>query len=281
MSLAFQAFPAPAKLNLLLHIVGKRSDGYHLLETVFRFISLYDTVHLAVREDAQIILETPTPGVESTQDLTVRAAKLLQAYTQCKLGVSIRLDKKIPMGGGLGGGSSDAATVLLALNQLWQLHLPRQELQALGVQLGADVPVFIFGRNAFATGIGEKLSAIELPPAWYVIVHPQVHISTAKIFQKLKKTVLTELGVVGIMRILKTRQQRSNDLQSLVLGAYPQVSNALNELKKYGSPLMTGSGSCIFLELDSENEAKKIYNLLLDKYCVFLAQGLSSHPISS
>lgn len=275
----FQDFPAPAKLNLLLHVVGKRPDGYHLLETVFRFVDFSDTVSLALRDDGRIVLETPIAGVDPEQDLTVRAARLLQAHTQCGLGVAIRLDKKIPMGGGLGGGSSDAATVLLALNRMWGLNLPRATLQELGLKLGADVPVFIFGRSALATGVGEKLNEIKLKPAWYVVIHPQVQVPTGKVFQNFSQEVLTEVGVVGIMRILETTQQRRNDLQNVVSNMYPAVNEVLTELRKYGSPLMTGSGSCVFLECQSKDEADKVYQAVSIKYKGFLAKGLDVHPL--
>ncbi|MCS3802762.1 4-diphosphocytidyl-2-C-methyl-D-erythritol kinase [Chromobacterium alkanivorans] len=275
----FQDFPAPAKLNLLLHVVGKRPDGYHLLETVFRFIDFNDTVSLALRDDGRVVLETPIAGVDPEQDLTVRAARLLQGHAACRQGVGIRLDKKIPMGGGLGGGSSDAATVLLALNRMWGLNLPRAVLQELGLKLGADVPVFIFGRSALATGVGEKLNEIKLKPAWYVVIHPQVQVPTGKVFQNFSQEVLTEVGGVGIMRILETTQQRRNDLQNVVSNMYPAVNEVLTELRKYGSPLMTGSGSCVFLECQSKDEADKVYQAVSIKYKGFLAKGLDVHPL--
>ncbi|KJH66619.1 4-(cytidine 5'-diphospho)-2-C-methyl-D-erythritol kinase [Chromobacterium violaceum] len=275
----FHSYPAPAKLNLLLHVVGKRPDGYHLLETVFRFIDFGDTLELAVRDDGQIVLLTPTDGVPPEQDLTVRAARLLQRESGCRLGASIKLEKRTPMGGGLGGGSSDAATALIALNRLWGLAWPRERLQALGLQLGADVPVFIFGRNALATGVGEVLEPIPLKPAWYLVIHPQVHVSTIEVFRNFSQTVLTEIGRVGIMRILETTQQRRNDLQSVVEKRFPAVNEVLGELRKYGSPLMTGSGSCVFLEFESKDEADKVYRVLSQKYQGFVAEGLDVHPL--
>ena len=175
-------WPAPAKLNLFLHVVGRRADGYHLLQTVFRFIDRADQLHFAPRADEQIVLATPTPGVAPDSDLTVRAARLLQAATGCRQGATIRLTKQLPMGGGLGGGSSDAATVLLALNQLWQTGLSRPEMERLGLQLGADVPVFIHGRNTFAEGVGEAFTDVELPPATYLVLHPAVNVPTGVIF---------------------------------------------------------------------------------------------------
>ncbi|OHX13790.1 4-(cytidine 5'-diphospho)-2-C-methyl-D-erythritol kinase [Chromobacterium sphagni] len=279
MSLSFQVFPAPAKLNLLLHVVGKRADGYHLLETVFRFIDFGDTLRIAAREDGAIELLTPTEGVPPEQDLTVRAARLLQQASGCRLGASIRLEKRIPMGGGLGGGSSDAATVLIALNRLWGLAWSRPQLQALGLRLGADVPVFIYGRSALATGIGEQLQPLELAPAWYLVIRPQVHVPTAAVFRNFSQGVLTGVGADGIMRILETTQQRRNDLQDVVSGMFPAVNEVLSELRKYGSPLMTGSGSCVFLEFKSKDEADKVYRALSEKYQGFVAEGLDVHPL--
>jgi 4-diphosphocytidyl-2-C-methyl-D-erythritol kinase len=175
-------WPAPAKLNLFLHVVGRRPDGYHLLQTVFRFIDRADQLSFSPRDDQRIVLATPIPGVAPESDLTVRAARLLQQHTACQQGVTIHLDKQLPMGGGLGGGSSDAATVLLALNHLWQTGLDRRTLEQLGLTLGADVPVFVHGRNTFAEGIGEHFSDVELPPASYLVLHPAVNVPTAVIF---------------------------------------------------------------------------------------------------
>ena len=175
-------WPAPAKLNLFLHVVGRRADGYHLLQTVFRFIDRADSLHFAPRGDGAIVLATPTPGVPPDSDLTVRAARLLQQATDCQQGATIHLDKCLPMGGGLGGGSSDAATVLLALNHLWQTGLNRSELEKLGLTLGADVPVFIHGRNTFAEGVGEAFTDVDLPPECYLVLHPAVNVPTAAIF---------------------------------------------------------------------------------------------------
>lgn len=175
-------WPAPAKLNLFLHVVGCRADGYHLLQTVFRFIDRADTLRFEPRDDGRIVLATPIPGVPADSDLTVRAARLLQQATACRQGATIHLDKQLPMGGGLGGGSSDAATVLLALNHLWLTRLGRPELEKLGLALGADVPVFVHGHNTFAEGIGEAFTDVDLPPQTYLVLNPAVHVPTAAIF---------------------------------------------------------------------------------------------------
>lgn len=272
------AYAAPAKLNLMLHIVGRRADGFHLLETVFRFVDLQDTVYVKVRTDGQIVLHTLIEGVAPEQDLSVKAARLLQQASGSHLGADLWVEKKIPMGGGLGGGSSDAATVLLALNQLWAVHFSRDRLIELGVGLGADVPVFIYGQNAFATGVGEVLTPISLEKQWYVILRPNVHVATAKIFTH---EGLTRNSIPSIMRTLTTSQQRHNDMQAVVVAEYPQVAEALQVLTKYGQPLMTGSGSCVFLELDSEDEAKQVYQALAERYEVYCVQGLPEHPLLS
>lgn len=271
----FQSFPAPAKLNLTLAITGRRADGYHLLESVFRFIDLMDTVELAVRDDGQIVLDTPIAGVPADTDLTVRAARALQAASGSTLGASIRLHKQIPMGGGLGGGSSDAATVLLALNRLWQLNLPRQALQDIGVTLGADVPVFIFGRPAFATGIGDELTECDVPDAWYVVLHPGVSVPTAKIFSHQG---LTRNSTPSIMRALQTTQ-RKNDMQSVVCQMFPEVADCLVKASEYGSAMMTGSGACVFLEYDTEAQAGAVFQSLSHSYTGFVARGLQHHPL--
>jgi 4-diphosphocytidyl-2-C-methyl-D-erythritol kinase len=277
MTLHYQAFPAPAKLNLSLKVLGRRADGYHLLETVFRFIDYADTIEIAVRDDGRIVLDNPIPGVEPEQDLTVRAARLLQQESGSPLGANLRVTKRIPMGGGLGGGSSDAATVLLALNQLWNCGIRRARLMELGLSLGADVPVFVFGNNAFATGVGEELTPLEIPDAWYVVLHPKVHVPTAKIFSS---PLLTRDSKPSIMRTLETTQQRRNDLQNVVCQLYPQVNEALKALNAFGNAMMTGSGSCVFLECDSQEDANKVYQAVSEKFDGFVAIGLNKHPLA-
>ena len=276
MSAEFHTYPAPAKLNLMLHVTGRRTDGYHLLETVFRFIDLNDQIHIALRDDGQIRLLNPIDGVPTEQDLTVRAARLLQQASGSRLGADLRVDKHIPMGGGLGGGSSDAATVMLALNHLWQTGLDRRQLMQLGVTLGADVPVFLFGQNAFAGGIGEELSALELPGNWYVVVHPQVHVPTAEVFSS---PMLTRDSPPSIMRTLESADRRRNDLESVVLRKYPRVKQALDALRQHGSALMTGSGSCVFLECGDEAEAREITRQVSESWRSYTVQGLTQHPL--
>ena len=275
MTAQFQAFPAPAKVNLFLHITGRRADGYHLLQSVFRLIDKNDVLHLRPTDDGLIRRMQDIPGVPEEHDLCIRAARLLQQHTDCRQGIEIRLEKNLPMGGGLGGGSSDAATVLLALNRLWNLDLSREELLALGLQLGADVPVFIFGKNAWAEGIGEQLQAISLPDAWYVVLTPDVHVSTAEIFssQELTRDTITAKMAAFF------KGYGHNDLEPVVCRHYPAVKNCLAWLKKFGDARMTGSGASVFLEVESEAEAQRIFALKPENFFGFVAQGLDKHPL--
>lgn len=273
---AAQAFPAPAKLNLDLRIVGRRADGYHLLESIFRLVDLCDTVYLLPRRDGRIRLHTPAHGVLPEQDLTHRAALLLQQVSGSPHGVDIWLEKRIPMGGGMGGGSSDAATVLMALNRLWQCRLPRDTLMPLGLQLGADVPFFIFGRNAFVRGIGEQLSEIELPAQWYVVVKPPVHVGTAVIFSH---PGLTRDSQASIMPSFQSLQPLRNDMQAVVLKEYIEVRRTYEHLQNYGTPLMTGSGACIFLSFAEQQEAEAVYKQVSQTHQAYCMRGLSRHPM--
>ncbi len=267
--------PAPAKLNLFLHVTGRRADGYHLLQTLFRFVDLNDTLHFGLRNDGEVHRVNVIEGVPAEQDLCVRAARLLQKESGCTLGVDIEIEKRIPMGGGLGGGSSDAATTLIALNRMWELGLSRERLMELGLQLGADVPVFVFGENAFAEGVGEKLQAYSLPDAWYVVLFPPVHVPTAKIFSHSE---LTRDSVSIIIRALST-QQRRNDLQSVVCKLYPIVGSYIAELGKYGKALMTGSGACVFAEFDNQSQAETVLKQLPVEMSGIVVKGLSRHPL--
>lgn len=271
----FHAFPAPAKLNLFLHITGRRADGYHLLQSVFRLIDRNDVLHLRPTADGSIRRLQDVPGVPEDRDLCVRAARLLQQHTGCRQGVEIRLEKNLPMGGGLGGGSSDAATVLLALNRLWQLDLPRVELQALGLRLGADVPIFVFGENAWAEGVGEQLQAIALPAAWYVVLTPDAHVSTAEIFSSEQ---LTRDTIPETMAAFFKGYGR-NDLEPAVCLHYPAVAECLAWLKQFGDARMSGSGASVFLEVENEAAAQRVFALKPEHYAGFVAQGLDKHPL--
>ncbi|HUX91238.1 MAG TPA: 4-(cytidine 5'-diphospho)-2-C-methyl-D-erythritol kinase [Gallionellaceae bacterium] len=274
--------PAPAKLNLFLHVTGRRADGYHLLQTLFRFIDLSDTLQFTLREDGAVRRVNALEGVPPEQDLCVRAARLLQQECACTLGVDIALEKRIPMGGGLGGGSSDAATTLLALNKLWQLGLPRARLMELGLTLGADVPVFVFGENAFAEGVGEQLQAFALPDAWYVVLFPPVHVPTAKIFthpELTRDTNSITIRALPIGQSLSTVGWLGNDLQSIVCKLYPEVAQYLAILGKFAPAMMTGSGACVFAEFASEVEAQKVLLQLPKEIQGVVAQGLRQHPL--
>lgn len=268
-------YPAPAKLNLFLHVVGRRADGYHLLQSVFRLIDRCDTVHLALRDDGRVVREGDLPGVPEDRDLTVRAARLLQPYAPAGAGVGIRLEKVLPMGGGLGGGSSDAATVLLALNRLWHANLPREALQKLALQLGADVPVFVFGQTAFAEGVGEVLRPVGAPPAWYVVLTPPVQVPTATIFAAPELTRDTPAIKIAPFSAGMGR----NDLQSVVVNRYPEVARHLAWLAQFGEARMTGSGACVFAAFGTEAAARDVLRQLPATMQGFVAQGLDRHPL--
>lgn len=277
-STVMHTFPAPAKLNLFLHVVGRRQDGYHLLQTVFRFVDFSDLLGFEVRTDGVIKLHNPIPGVPEDKDLCVRAARLLQQKAVTSLGADIHLQKRIPMGGGLGGGSSDAATTLLALNRLWGVNLDQDTLLSLGLQLGADVPVFIFGQNAFAEGVGERLTAIALPPAWYLIIAPPVQVSTAEIFSSKE---LTRNTIPIKIPPFSARQGR-NDLEPVVCRHYPDVARCLEWLKRLENTTiaaMSGSGACVFAEFATEQEANAAFAQLPDGMSGFVAAGLDRHPL--
>jgi 4-diphosphocytidyl-2-C-methyl-D-erythritol kinase len=268
-------WPAPAKLNLFLHIVGRRPDGYHELQTLFQLIDLSDEIVLSVRPDGLIERTTGAPEVPAEEDLTVRAARALQKATDCRQGASLEVRKRIPLGGGLGGGSSDAATVLLALNELWGLHLPRTELAAIGLPLGADVPVFIGGSSAWGEGVGERLTPVELPQAWYVIVHPGVSVSTRAIFQSPE---LTRNSSLITIRALFDSGGR-NDCEPVVRTQFPEVAEALDWLGRYAPARLTGTGSCLFARCASAPQAERLAASVPDRWRSWVARGLNTSPV--
>ncbi len=273
-------FSAPAKLNLFLHVIGQREDGYHLLQTAFRFIDYSDQLSFNITDDGVIRHVNLISGLTETDDLCVRAAKLLrQRLGKKSLGVEICLKKKIPLGGGLGGGSSDAATTLIVLNRLWEINWERDRLMALGLELGADVPVFIYGRNAFAEGVGERLFAIDLPPAWYVVLTPPVQISTAAVFASKE---LTRNTIPIKMAAFSTVQGR-NDLEPVAVRLQPVIAEWLEWLKQRCNATkvaMSGSGSCVFAEFPSESAARQAFAQLPGSMSGFVAPGLAKHPLS-
>jgi len=273
--MAENRYPAPAKLNLSLLVTGRRSDGYHLLQTVFRLIDFGDELEIAVRDDGRIVRARELPGVAVDDDLTVRAARLLQQASGTSRGATIALDKRLPLGGGLGGGSSDAATVLLALNRLWQLDWPRERLQTLALALGADVPVFIFGQSALATGVGEQLTPLELPPAWYLLLVPPVSVGTARIFQDpdlIRNSIPLTIPPFSFAA-------GRNDLEAVVCRLYPDVAGHLAWLGRHAVARMTGSGACVFAEFGSEAGAREVAGRLPPTMRGIVARGLDRHPM--
>lgn len=267
-------WPAPAKINLFLHVVGRRADGYHLLQTVFRFLDFGDSLNFAQRDDDRILLTTPLPGVPAEQNLTVHAARSLRQATGVRQGVDIRLTKRLPLGGGLGGGSSDAATVLLALNCLWETHLSSAELQQIGLELGADVPIFIHGHAAFAEGIGERFVDVDLPPAWYLVLVPPVSVPTAEIFKSPDLRRDTPAIAAADWRPGMGR----NDLEAVACRLYPDVRQYLDWLRQFGPAHMSGSGACVFAEFATEADARSVHAALPLEMSGFVARGLDHNP---
>lgn len=261
--------PAPAKLNLFLHITGRRADGYHELQTLFQFLDHGDELGFALREDGEIHLRTPIDGVPHDSNLIVRAARLLQQESGTPLGADIWLDKRLPMGGGIGGGSSDAATTLLGLNHLWQTRLDEDHLAALGLRLGADVPVFVRGRAAFAEGVGEQLQAVELSEPWFLVAVPQVFVSTAEVFAAPELTRNTP--PIKVRSLLEGGGH--NDCQPVVEARYPEVRNALILLNKFVPARLTGTGACVFGSFPSRDDADKVARQLPATLPSFVAQG--------
>lgn len=271
-----RAWPAPAKLNLFLHITGRRADGYHLLQTVFQFIDRCDRLYFDVRNDGVIRRLSDLPGVNPEQDLTVRAARLLREEAgQEALGADIHIEKHLPMGGGLGGGSSDAATTLVALNTLWGLRLPLQRLAELGLRLGADVPVFVQGRAAWAEGVGEKLIPVILPEPWYAVLVPACHVPTAGIFSAQELT--RDLPPITIEGFLSG--QGWNVCEPVVRSRYPQVAEALDWLAQFGQARMTGTGACVFCVFDDELEARRVLTQRPPSWQGFVARGMNESPL--
>lgn len=263
------ALPAPAKLNLMLHILGRRPDGYHELQTLFQFLDHGDELDFALRDDGVIHLHGALDGVPHDSNLVVKAARRLQAEAGTPLGADIWLRKVLPMGGGIGGGSSDAATTLLALDRLWQLDWTEDRLAALGLTLGADVPVFVRGRAAFAEGVGEKLTPVEPEEPWYVVLVPQVSVSTAEIFSDPLLT--RDSPAIKVRSVLRGNSR--NDCQPIVEQRYPDVRNALSLLSKFTSAKLTGTGSCVFGAFPNKAEADKVLALLTGTITGFVAKG--------
>ena len=276
---------APAKLNLFLHITGRRPDGYHALQTVFQLLDWGDTLHFTRRDDGRVTRSTDVSGVPPEHDLTVRAALLLKHHTGSAEGVDIEIDKRLPMGAGLGGGSSDAATTLLALNRLWKLDLPRAELQALALKLGADVPFFVFGKNAFAEGVGEALETVQLPARYFLVVTPRVHVPTAAIFSE--KSLTRDSKPLTITDFLAQHSCSAewpdsfgrNDMQQVVVGKYAEVAQVLGWFDNIAPARMTGSGASVFAAFRNRDEAEVAQAKLPSEWNSAVTASLDTHPL--
>ena len=252
-SLTDSAWPAPAKLNLFLHITGRRPDGYHLLQTVFQFLDIHDDVIINPVPSGEISARHQYPGFSREDDLTLRAARLLQAETGCAAGADIKLIKNLPVGGGIGGGSSDAATVLMVLNHLWDTRLTTPEISHLGLQLGADVPVFVHGTACWAEGVGEQIETIDLPQPVYLLVYPKVHVSTGQIFSAPELTRnTTPIKIADFLA-----GDAGNDFEAVVRDQVPEVDEAMRWLQQYAPARLTGTGSCIFAEFETRQSAQE------------------------
>ena len=261
----------------MLHITGRRQDGYHNLQTVFQFLDYCDQIGFKLRDDGQIRRVNSVNNVSEDEDLVVRAARLLAAKMNDCPGVDLSVNKRIPMGGGLGGGSSDAATTLVALNMLWSLGLDKKNLMALGLSLGADVPIFIAGHAAWAEGVGEELIDIQLPEPWFVVIDPHCHVSTAEIFSHSDLT--RNSPVTTIADFLSGGGQ--NDCENLVRKIYPEVDAALNWLARFAAPAMTGTGGCVFASFDNEADAQVVLKKLPENFSGFVARGVNKSPLYS
>lgn len=267
---------SPAKLNLFLHITGRRDDGYHNLQTLFQLLDYGDELSFTLNNSGTINLSPELPGLPSEQNLIVRAARLLQPFNQTGLGVDIQLTKRLPMGGGIGGGSSNAATALVALNHLWKCELTRQQLQDLGLRLGADVPVFVNAQTAWAEGVGEQLLPIEMPPKWFLVVQPECHVSTVAIFSN--KCLTRDTAPITVAAFLE--QGGKNDCQAVVRALYPEVDKALKTLEKFcQTAIMTGTGACVFASFDSSEKAQQVQQQLPSSLPSFIAKGVNRSPL--
>jgi 4-diphosphocytidyl-2-C-methyl-D-erythritol kinase len=282
MSAQLSWWPAPAKLNLFLHVVGRRADGYHDLQTLFQIVDLSDRIGIQIRNDGSIGRVTGLPDVPAERDLVIRAARMLQRHTGTRLGAELHVVKHIPAGGGLGGGSSDAATVLVALNRLWRLGLSLDELASLGLALGADVPVFVRGESAWGEGRGERLSPLPLPSRWFLVIHPGISVSTAEIFQAPELTRNSSLITIRAAAIDQTR----NDCEPIVRARYREVAAALDwldvQMRLQGAPAaarLTGTGACIFVGFEREQDARSIAQRVPVGWNAFVTRGLQRSPL--
>ena len=273
--MSYITLTAPAKLNLMLHIIGRRDDGYHQLQTVFQLLDRGDELTLQGRSDNIITLSPEFIGLAHDDNLIVRAAKLLQQASQCALGANISIDKKLPMGGGIGGGSSNAATTLVGLNHIWQTQLSISELAELGRQLGADVPVFVRGHSAWAEGVGEQLQPLNLPNAWFLVIIPPCHVSTSEVFSH--KELTRDSSIIKVAAFFEGGGR--NDCQPLVRKLYPEVDFALCWLNQYGTAQMTGTGACVFASFESAEAAQAVLEQVPAQLSGFVAKGVNISPL--
>ena len=275
---ATSAWPAPAKINLFLHIVGKRPDGYHNLQTVFQFVDYGDDLYFELNSRS-VISRNYDLGFSEEVDLCLRAAKLLKPYAAPECGVEIGITKRLPTGGGLGGGSSDAATVLIALNALWNIGLNRQELAQIGLSLGADVPVFVMGQSAWAEGVGEQLTPLKLAETWFLVLNPQISVSTAQIFSNKHLTPAPEMKKIRALEKGIDSSFGENQLEAIVRAEYPQVNSLIEWLSEYGQPRMSGSGGSVFMPVSSQQQGLEIFAKRPSYSVGFVAKGLNNHPL--
>lgn len=270
-------WPAPAKLNLMLRIVGQRDDGYHLLQTVFQFLDLCDWITFHAVNDDRVSLKKPIPGVLESEELTIRAANLLKLETGSQQGVCIEIEKNLPMGGGLGGGSSDAATTLVVLNKLWDLALPVEKLLAMALTLGADVPIFVFGHAAWAEGVGEHLEKIVVDERWVVVIKPDCHVNTKEIFSA--KELTRNSKSITIPDFIAGQHQ--NDCLEVVCDRYPSVKDALIDLSRFSEARLTGTGACVFAQFETEKAALTAFEALKKRWHVFVSKAANESSLIS
>ncbi|HNS27687.1 MAG TPA: 4-(cytidine 5'-diphospho)-2-C-methyl-D-erythritol kinase [Steroidobacteraceae bacterium] len=270
-----ERWPAPAKLNLFLHITGRRADGYHTLQTAFQLIDLADSIEIEATSDCEIRRLEGPDGVPAEADLAVRAARALQVATTVRRGARLRIEKRIPVGAGLGGGSSDAATTLVALNELWGTGLDLRQLASIGADLGADVPLFIHGRSAFAEGIGDLLMPLELPEKWFLVVYPGVAVATAAVFQSPELTRNSPLITIRDLFGAETH----NDCEPVVRARFPAVGEALDWLGQFAGARLTGTGSCVFASFDSASAAGQVAAKVPQSWRSYVARGLNHSPL--
>jgi 4-diphosphocytidyl-2-C-methyl-D-erythritol kinase len=275
MSYPSTRWPSPAKLNLFLYITGRRSDGYHELQTLFQFLDVGDELTITPNDSGRISLNPPLDGVRNEDNLIWKAAAMLKEKSGCTLGANIQIKKILPIGGGIGGGSSNAATTLVALNHLWQTNLNTETLTEIGLRLGADVPIFIHGQAAFAEGVGEKMTDTTPKERWYLVVRTNVSISTADIFSHPKLTRDTPKRELA--KLLDDPYE--NDCEKIVRMLYPEVDKQLSWLLQYAPSRLTGTGSCVFAEFNNESEAREVFDLLPDRVTAFVARGLNISPL--